>query len=603
MRENNKLRIANQYTMKRGFWIVITAFVILIAALICTLFVRKNIKKNKEITIIYPFRDALFPPEFAPPVFRWEDKGNSAGPWEVFLYTKNFKTKDTALSSTTFWQPRLTQWDSLKMEAGHNRFFFEVVRCATGNSSGKKQTDRVALSFSADSVGAPILYREIPLPFAWAELHLDSMSYRLVNPGSEKPPVTVMKKFMVCGNCHSFSADGRTIGLDFDAAHRDKGGYFITEIMDTMVFDTSNYLSWNKLQDQKSFGMFSKLSPSGRYVVTTIKDRVVSHNFQYDPDRLAFSQIFFPVNGVLAIYDRQTGSLKELPGANLKEYVQSNAFWTPDEKNILFVRAKALPYKEGDKDFLVKDEKVIDDFVNRRTEFKFDIYSIPFNAGKGGEAQPVKGASENGMSNYFPAISPDGKWLVFCKAVNYMLLMPDSRLYIVPLKGGKARKLKSNLYLMNSWHAWSPNSKWMVFVSKGLSVHSDMFLTHIDDRGNASFPVLLENARKNGRAANYPEFLNVKSDYTFNMVYKYVDIAHIKRAVIAGDTALANILYKQYLAQGQYSLADEFAFLGRFNFDRKQYAEAARFFKLALEKDPNHEEAKILYQISETKMK
>ena len=49
------------------------------------------------------------------------------------------------------------------------------------------------------------------------------------------------------------------------------------------------------------------------------------------------------------------------------------------------------------------------------------------------------------MSNYFPAVSTDGKWLVFCKADNYMLLMPDSRLYIVPLKGGKTRKLECNL--------------------------------------------------------------------------------------------------------------------------------------------------------------
>jgi hypothetical protein len=67
-------------------------------------------------------------------------------------------------------------------------------------------------------------------------------------------------------------------------------------------------------------------------------------------------------------------------------------------------------------------------------DFKFDIYKVSFNEGRGGEAIPVKGASNNGVSNYFPAASPDGKWMVFCQAENYMLLMPGSKLYIVPIK-------------------------------------------------------------------------------------------------------------------------------------------------------------------------
>ena len=48
---------------------------------------------------------------------------------------------------------------------------------------------------------------------------------------------------------------------------------------------------------------------------------------------------------------------------------------------------------------------------------------------------PIEGASHNGMSNFFAKFSPDGKWIVFCKAENYMLLMPDSELYIIPSEG------------------------------------------------------------------------------------------------------------------------------------------------------------------------
>ena len=42
----------------------------------------------------------------------------------------------------------------------------------------------------------------------------------------------------------------------------------------------------------------------------------------------------------------------------------------------------------------------------------YDLYRVPFNDGKGGPAERVVGASENGMSNNFPKVSPDGKSIV-----------------------------------------------------------------------------------------------------------------------------------------------------------------------------------------------
>jgi len=571
--------------------LAIVAFVVIFSLIVFGLF-RDN---NKDISFSYPFENALFPPEFPSPVFRWKSQEPGDTLWRVELRAAhgNFLIVDTVSGNS--YKPTPDKWNLFKNAAGHERASASLELVTTGNKGRKRASVRFRIS--GDSVGAPIMYREIPLPFAFAEANPDSMCYRLIDIGSEHEPHTIMKKFMVCGNCHSSSADGRILGLDFDAAHRDKGGYFIAEVKDTIVYDTGNYLSWNKIQDVPTFGMFSKISPNGRYVATTIKDRVLHHSFGYDVSQMAFSQIFFPVNGVLAIYDRYTETLKELPGANMPEYVQSNAFWTPDGENIVFVRAKALPREEGKWDMLLSDQKTIDDFVNRKNDFKFDICIIPFNNGKGGIAKPVEGASANGKSNYFPAISPDGKWLIFCQAVNYMLLMPDSRLYIVSLEGGKAKKLECNLPLMNSWHAWSPNGKWIVFASKGLSIYTDMFISHIDNKGRASVPVLLENARKPRRVANYMEFMNIPPDRIFSMIYKYVDIAHIRMAQVKGDTALARKLYDQFILQDQYSLASEYLFLSRFNLERKNYSEARRFINLAYSKYPGDDEISALYKM------
>ena len=48
------------------------------------------------------------------------------------------------------------------------------------------------------------------------------------------------------------------------------------------------------------------------------------------------------------------------------------------------------------------------------------------------------------MSNDFPKVSPDGRWIVFVQNHNGLLMRPDSKLYIVPFEGGKARLMKCN---------------------------------------------------------------------------------------------------------------------------------------------------------------
>jgi hypothetical protein len=561
---------------KLKVWISVIVLV-LITGVVMLIYFRKK-ESSKVVSIRYPFNNALFPPEFPAPTFEWTSKIKDSSPWEVSIYTANKKYTINRSTTQSSWTPEESQWDSLKVLSYFDKIYFTVRKSGTSISPRK-----ITFSISRDTVGAPILYRQMQIPFILAEKTLDSMNYMLINIGSNKKPHVAMKGFPVCGNCHSFSADGNTIGLDLDAGLRDKGGYFISPIRDTILFNPGNYMSWSKIEKRRTFGLFSKMSPDGRYIVTTVKDRVVIKNFPITPvENVIFSQLFFPVNGHLAVYDRQTNILKELPGANLEEYVQSNAIWTPDGKNIIFSRADALPRDSNIYEINVQDEDLINQFVKREKTLKYNLCIIPFNNGNGGIAVPIKGASGNGKSNYFPAVSPDGKWLAFCQAENFMLLMPDSRIFIVPVGGGRARMLNSNLYSMNSWHAWSPNSKWMVFASKGMSLYTDMFLTHIDENGNDGIPVLVEKARVPYRVINYPEFLNRKADNTFVMEYDYVELAHIKRALKKRDIEKAKTLFHRLETQQPFffsedclELSDMLKTMGLPE-DSKKYAEQAK---------------------------
>ena len=78
---------------------------------------------------------------------------------------------------------------------------------------------------------------------------------------------------------------------------------------------TSDIITWNdyrKEDGQQTFGLLSHISPDGRYVLSTVKDRSV---FVPRPG-LAFSQLFFPLKGILAAYDREEKRFFALPGAD-----------------------------------------------------------------------------------------------------------------------------------------------------------------------------------------------------------------------------------------------------------------------------------------------
>jgi Flp pilus assembly protein TadD len=267
-------------------------------------------------------------------------------------------------------------------------------------------------------------------------------------------------------------------------------------------------------------------------VISTVKDRAV---FVATPD-IWFSQLFFPIKGILVVYDTETGTFKPLPGADDPEYVQSNPTWSPDGKWVVFARTKEYRKDSiANATSVLLSEKDVPEFVEDKQPFKFDLYRVPFNDGRGGKAEPIAGASHNGKSNYFAKFSPDGKWIVFCKAENYMLLMPDSELYIIPAEGGEARRLRANTPRMNSWHSWSSNGRWLVFSSKANTAYTQLFLTHIDEDGQSTPPVVLERFTGTDRAANIPEFVPLPADAIAKIKEQFLDAYSFLRAGMANE--------------------------------------------------------------------
>lgn len=484
------------------------------------------------LAVTYPHDQTLFPPEIVAPIFRWQDD-TAANAWLVRIDIPEAETVTSDVLEQKSWRPPAAQWELIKQHTTDRAAEVLVLGVERGVPVKVVSAASISVLTSRDEVGAPLIYREVNLPFIEAVKDPSKIRWRF-GPIScvEQPPI-LLENLPVCGNCHSFSADGLTFGMDVDYAN-DKGSYAFTSVKPEVVLSPGEIITWSDFRrddGEATYGLLSQVSPDGRYVVSTVKDRSV---FVPKNDR-AFSQLFFPIRGILAVYSKETGEFAALPGADDPEYVQSNPSWSPDGQSIVFARAPAYRLRRDSGGVLLTQQEC-DEFLTEGKEFKFDLYRVPFNEGRGGIAEPLPGASHNGRSNYFAKYSPDGRWIVFCRSDNYMLLQPDSELYIMPAEGGEARRLECNTTRMNSWHSWSPNGKWLVFSSKANTVYTQLYLAHIDEEGRASPPVLLEHFTASDRAANIPEFVNVRPAALTKIREAFLDDVSFVRA---GDTYLS----------------------------------------------------------------
>jgi hypothetical protein len=137
-----------------------------------------------------------------------------------------------------------------------------------------------------------------------------------------------------------------------------------------------------------------------------------------------------------------------------------------------------------------------------------DIYAVPFNAGAGGDAAPLPGASEKGTAEYYPNYSADDQFVAFNRIanvmgirnpmndgfVNHLYYRPESEIWITATaaevtaapgetSSGKAVRLRANdpdacggkksPGVLNSWAKFSPRVNtvsgktyyWLIFSS------------------------------------------------------------------------------------------------------------------------------------------
>jgi len=234
-----------------------------------------------------------------------------------------------------------------------------------------------------------------------------------------------------CVSCHAISAHGNYIGVFSQTAEEAPA-----------AFDAPN-------------GFLTILTMPKREVVIQLPHAFMPRFHPTDPTIIVFGEVDETIGNKdqmmvrksdLHILDLKTGEHKPLPGAATPERVENFPFWSPDGEKLVFIRTKPGEMWHGAAGHL-------------------DVATIDYNDGKGGVATDLKGASNNGKSNFLPVYSNDGRWIVFTQADQGFFSQQSADLFIVRADGGEARRMDCNSRHTESWHRFGPDGRWLAVVT------------------------------------------------------------------------------------------------------------------------------------------
>jgi Tol biopolymer transport system component len=165
-----------------------------------------------------------------------------------------------------------------------------------------------------------------------------------------------------------------------------------------------------------------------------------------------------------------------------------------------------------------------------------DLFVVPYGARAGGTAMALAGASDPNTMEWYPALSPDDRYVAYTAASAPMGTTPmadsnySSELFVIPVTGGQSMRLAANDApacvgqhspgIMNDWSKWSPqatlagNGKtyyWLVFSSKR-SGSSQLYITALTQNGElgglSSYPALYLWNQPSGQSNHTPSWDN-----------------------------------------------------------------------------------------------
>jgi hypothetical protein len=415
---------------------------------------RSSLPAGIPPTIRPDYSNSVIPPNIAPLNFTIADSGEGFS-----VVISSVKGPSISLVSSS---PEITipprKWRRLLEQNTGSELKFQIFIKRNGRwYSFSPITNRIA----PEAIDRYITYRK-SYPQFYMKDRLEILQRDLESFDEE----IILSPKTGCFNCHTFyrhSTDkflfqARFYGKNYLLLHDQGRTSLITPVLRR---PGSSYASWHPNGNLIAFATDAKVSVSV-FAAGKGAEEVLEYT---------------DLDGDLAIYNIRDNTMSTTAAISRKDRVENQPAWSPDGKFLYFLSAPMVPKK---------------DFV----KVQYDLRRIGYDAGLDtwGEVETLVSATETGRGASFPAPSPDGRFLLFCMTDrgSFSIVRQSTDLYLMDLEKKSFRKLAINSDHSDSYHAWSSNSRWIVFTSKRSDgIFGKLFLSYFDSDGIAHNPILL----------------------------------------------------------------------------------------------------------------
>lgn len=295
-----------------------------------------------------------------------------------------------------------------------------------------------------------------------------------------------------CVNCHAF--------------HNYSPDKFIFHVRQTnpgtILVDGGSVKRINtKTADLATPGSYRMWHPSGRYIAfSTSKTYQAFHAFHEKKIEV------YDLLSDLMIYDVDNNKALTDSRFLSKEEWETYPAWSPDGKYLYFCRAEVrnmpMEYKQ----------------------LKYGIYRVAFDETNGTLADSVETIIDPAVtqkSTVFPAISPDGRFLLYSIADGgvFPVHHPKADLEMIDLTTGNPVDMRAiNSPFSESYHVWSSSGRWIVFSSRRIdNSYTHVYFAYVDENGKVDKPFVLPQKnpdfyRQCLKSFNIPELIRGRID-------------------------------------------------------------------------------------------
>lgn len=438
-----------------------------------------------EVPQIEPdYAGVTFAPNVAAPSFTIQD---SAQAWQTEIGRKGLEPAIVVQSDESGKvEIPLDDWKELLAAAKGDSIYF---RFAAKGSDGRwiGAVDDVMCAVSPNNIDDYLVYRLLyPGYELWSSLGI----YERNLTNYDQRPVLENKDFdHQCVNCHNFSANNPAQGTMIHVRGK-QGGTLISQNGNVKKIDS-------RFTGANHGATYPGWSRDGRFIAFSANDvGQLFHSAGKKPIEVVDKAADLMVYDV----DRQVAYSDSLLTG--PDWIETFPNWAPDGKTIYFCRAKGYDIRSFSPDSI-----------------RYDLCSVNFDpsTGRFSDLKVLYAATEENKSVTIPRVSPDGRWLMFCRMDygTFSIWHPESQLCLMNLTDGTWREMDEvNSESIDSYHSWSSDGKWFVFSSKRMDgLWARPFLAAFDSatgRAAKPFAVPQESADfydRFTRTFNVPELI------------------------------------------------------------------------------------------------